>query len=82
MDTTGTLPRWLPSVNRLVHGLNRLGLAVGPVQVLTVPGRVSGGIPSYTGVPADRRRPPVRADQFAAAADRVAAFRLDRRAVP
>ncbi|MDN5914765.1 MAG: nitroreductase/quinone reductase family protein [Pseudonocardia sp.] len=42
MDTTGTLPRWLPSVNRLVRGLNRLGLAVGPVQVLTVSGRVSG----------------------------------------
>lgn len=36
------LPRWLPAANRLVRGLNRLGLRLGTVHVLTVPGRRSG----------------------------------------
>lgn len=40
--TTGSLPGWLPAVNRLVKAVNRVGLALGPVQVLTVPGRTSG----------------------------------------
>ena len=39
---TGTLPGWLPAVNRVMTLLQRLGLAVGPVQVLVVPGRRSG----------------------------------------
>jgi deazaflavin-dependent oxidoreductase (nitroreductase family) len=41
-QSTGTLPGWLPFVNRLVRALSRIGLAVGPVHVLTVPGRRSG----------------------------------------
>ena len=55
---TGTLPGWLPFVNRLVRGFSRLGLALGPVQVLTVPGRRSGA-PRPTPVSpltVDRRR--------------------------
>ncbi|BCJ45462.1 hypothetical protein GCM10010168_79980 [Actinoplanes ianthinogenes] len=40
--TTGRLPVWLPLVNRLTRGLTRLGVRVGPVCVLTVPGRRSG----------------------------------------
>ncbi len=38
----GSLPRWLGPVNGFVRGLQRLGLATGPVHVLTVLGRVSG----------------------------------------
>ena len=38
----GSLPGWLPFVNRIVRGLSRLGLHVGPVRILTVPGRRSG----------------------------------------
>jgi hypothetical protein len=40
--STPTLPRWLPSANRLVRLLQRLGLPLGTIHVLTVPGRVSG----------------------------------------
>jgi hypothetical protein len=39
---TRTLPRWLPAVNRLVRLLQRLGLQLGTIHVLTVPGRTSG----------------------------------------
>jgi F420H(2)-dependent quinone reductase len=39
---TRTLPRWLPAANRLVRLLQRLGLQLGTIHVLTVPGRVSG----------------------------------------
>jgi deazaflavin-dependent oxidoreductase (nitroreductase family) len=39
---TGKLPGWLPFVNRIVRGLARLGLPLGTVRVLTVPGRRSG----------------------------------------
>jgi hypothetical protein len=39
---SGSLPGWLPFVNRIVRGLNRLGLRLGTIQVLTVPGRRSG----------------------------------------
>jgi F420H(2)-dependent quinone reductase len=37
-----SLPGWLPFVNRIVRALSRLGLSVGPVRVLTVPGRRTG----------------------------------------
>lgn len=40
--TTPTLPSWLPAANRLVRLLQRLGLRLGTIHVLTVPGRVSG----------------------------------------
>lgn len=39
---TGTLPGWLRPANLLVKGLQRLGLPLGTIHVLTVPGRVSG----------------------------------------
>lgn len=39
---TLTLPRWLPAANRLVRLMQRLGLQLGTIHVLTVPGRVSG----------------------------------------
>lgn len=39
---TGTLPGWLPAVNKVLTTLQRLGVPIGPVQVLVVPGRRSG----------------------------------------
>lgn len=39
---TGQLPSWLPLANRFVRGLNRLGLRMGTIQVLTIAGRRSG----------------------------------------
>ncbi|GAA0270106.1 nitroreductase/quinone reductase family protein [Cryptosporangium japonicum] len=36
------LPRWLPAANRVVRALNRAGLRIGTIHVLTVPGRTSG----------------------------------------
>jgi deazaflavin-dependent oxidoreductase (nitroreductase family) len=42
MTTALRLPRWLPAVNRVVRVLSRLGLRLGTVHVLTVPGRRSG----------------------------------------
>ncbi|MBG0567955.1 nitroreductase/quinone reductase family protein [Actinoplanes aureus] len=36
------LPGWLPFANRVVRVLNRLGLRLGTIHVLTVPGRRSG----------------------------------------
>ncbi|BBH67489.1 hypothetical protein ACTI_41740 [Actinoplanes sp. OR16] len=41
MSTLG-LPAWLPFANRVVRGLNRLGLRLGTIHVLTVAGRRSG----------------------------------------
>jgi len=40
--TRPALPRWLRPANRLVRLLTRLGLRLGTVHVLTVPGRRSG----------------------------------------
>jgi deazaflavin-dependent oxidoreductase (nitroreductase family) len=34
--------RWQNAVNKLIFALQRIGLRIGPVVVLTVPGRVSG----------------------------------------
>ncbi|HEX5503010.1 MAG TPA: nitroreductase/quinone reductase family protein [Thermomicrobiales bacterium] len=42
MAPTGTLPRWLKPLNRVVVGLQRRGLAIGTMRVLTVQGRKSG----------------------------------------
>ena len=41
-SVTGRLPGWLPFANRVVRGLNRLGLHLGTIHVLTVPGRRTG----------------------------------------
>ncbi|MEB3032553.1 nitroreductase family deazaflavin-dependent oxidoreductase [[Mycobacterium] nativiensis] len=35
-------PRWLKPVNKLMIGLQKLGIPTGPPMVLTVPGRKSG----------------------------------------
>jgi deazaflavin-dependent oxidoreductase (nitroreductase family) len=40
--STQALPGWLPTANRLVRLLQRWGLKLGTIHVLTVPGRVSG----------------------------------------
>jgi deazaflavin-dependent oxidoreductase (nitroreductase family) len=37
-----SLPGWLRPFNRIVIALGRLGVAVGPVRVLTLPGRRTG----------------------------------------
>ena len=39
---TGTLPRWLPLLNRVMTAAQKVGLRPGPVQVLIVPGRTTG----------------------------------------
>ena len=39
---TGTLPRWLKPVNKVFVALQRIGLKLGGMYVLTVPGRRSG----------------------------------------
>jgi deazaflavin-dependent oxidoreductase (nitroreductase family) len=39
---TGTLPGWVPFANRIVRALSRLGLRMGDIHVLTVPGRRTG----------------------------------------
>lgn len=39
---TGQLPRSVKPLNVLARGLNRLGIRMGPVRLLTVPGRRSG----------------------------------------
>jgi F420H(2)-dependent quinone reductase len=39
---TRPLPSWLPAANRVVKALQRIGLPLGTIHVLTVPGRVSG----------------------------------------
>jgi hypothetical protein len=39
---TRTLPGWIGTANRVVKALQRLGLPLGTIHVLTVPGRVSG----------------------------------------
>jgi DNA-binding transcriptional LysR family regulator len=49
-------PSWLPFANRVVRLMSRLGLPLGTVRVLIVPGRRSGE-PRPTGLPVDRRRP-------------------------
>ncbi len=38
------LPRWLKSMNCLLIGLQRRGLAVGPTRLLSVPGRTTGNL--------------------------------------
>jgi deazaflavin-dependent oxidoreductase (nitroreductase family) len=39
---TGRLPSWLKAFNRVIMALQRLGLVVGTMHVLSVPGRQSG----------------------------------------
>jgi len=39
---TGALPGWLKPVNRVVIALQRMGLAIGTMWILSVPGRKSG----------------------------------------
>ena len=38
----GSLPRWLKGANRIVIQLQRMGLSLGTMHVLSVPGRKSG----------------------------------------
>src|SRR5919202_4271399 len=40
--TTARLPRWLKPANRVIVALQRLGLAIGTMHLLSVPGRRSG----------------------------------------
>jgi hypothetical protein len=39
---TGALPGWLRPANRIVRALQRLGLPLGTIRVLTLPGRTTG----------------------------------------
>lgn len=48
-DTTGTLPGWIRFANPIVRALSRLGLPLGTIHVLTVPGRRTG-VPRSTPV--------------------------------
>ncbi|ONI68022.1 deazaflavin-dependent nitroreductase [Kribbella sp. ALI-6-A] len=42
MASTTALPGWLPFANRVVKFLHRLGLPLGTIQLLSVPGRSTG----------------------------------------
>ena len=42
MPEVKPVPRWLRAANRAAIALSRLGLTMGPVHVLTVPGRRTG----------------------------------------
>jgi hypothetical protein len=46
MPTIARLPGWLKPANRVIIALQRLGLAVGTMHILTVPGRTSGQLRS------------------------------------
>jgi deazaflavin-dependent oxidoreductase (nitroreductase family) len=48
-EPAGTLPGWLRIANPLVRGLSRIGLPLGTIHVLTVPGRRTG-VPRSTPV--------------------------------
>jgi deazaflavin-dependent oxidoreductase (nitroreductase family) len=43
---TGALPGWLKPMNRVMIAFANIGLALGPMRVLTVPGRKSGAMRS------------------------------------
>src|SRR5919199_3494244 len=42
MSEGAKLPRWLKPANRVIVALQRLGLAIGTMRLLSVPGRKSG----------------------------------------
>jgi deazaflavin-dependent oxidoreductase (nitroreductase family) len=44
MSDVEKLPRWLKPMNRVFVALQRLGLTMGPVHAITVPGRKSGAL--------------------------------------
>jgi hypothetical protein len=46
MSATARLPRWLKPANRVIIALQRLGLVIGTMRVLSVPGRTSGRLRS------------------------------------
>lgn len=46
MNTQVDLPRWLGPVNRSVAMLQRFGLSIGSMHILSVPGRQSGAMRS------------------------------------
>ena len=46
MSAAARLPRWLKPANRAIIALQRLGLAIGTMHVLSVPGRTSGRLRS------------------------------------
>src|SRR5438067_4758705 len=46
MPNNGKLPWWLKPFNRVVIALQRLGVAIGTMRVLSVPGRKSGTLRS------------------------------------
>jgi len=45
-DTPPTLPKWLKPANRMIIVLNRIGLHIGTMHVLTIPGRKTGKLRS------------------------------------
>jgi len=46
MASTAQLPKWLKPFNHVIMALQHLGLAIGTMRVLTVPGRKSGQLRS------------------------------------
>ena len=42
MPRVKPVPRWLRAANRAALAMSRIGLTMGPVHVLTVPGRRTG----------------------------------------
>jgi deazaflavin-dependent oxidoreductase (nitroreductase family) len=41
-ESVGSLPRWLKGANRIIIQLQRIGLSLGTMHILSVPGRKSG----------------------------------------
>ncbi|MGY4856360.1 nitroreductase/quinone reductase family protein [Cryobacterium sp. AP23] len=42
MSGTSTLPGWLKPANRVVKFLHRLGVPLGTIHIITIPGRATG----------------------------------------
>ena len=46
MSHKAAFPRWLKPANRLIILLNRLGMSIGAMHILTIPGRKTGRLRS------------------------------------
>ena len=53
MPDVKPVPRWLRAANRAALAMSRIGLTMGPVHVLTVPGRRTGSTAIRDAGPAD-----------------------------
>ena len=64
MPDVKPVPRWLRAANRAALVMSRIGLTMGPVHVLTVPGRRTGKPRSAPVSPLTGQRRPVPSPSF------------------